>query len=247
VKLGFAQHTAKAPGVHVLPVGVPEEVHVLLRAVGGHRDYQRLLRGIGEALHAAYTDRTLPVAYRRLGDESTSLAYGLLLEGLTRDTGWLREQLGLGAVDDYRIVAHLAWLYRIRKHAALLGYEQRLWRSDPASASLAADYEETLSGALHTRHFGEEHRLPMLGTPWRGLRSATWLRAELLAAHVRDFLRHEFDADWRRNLRAGRFLVQELWRPGRRYTAEDLLGYMGYEGFEPGMLWGEIAEVLRVV
>jgi hypothetical protein len=69
----------------------------------------------------------------------------------------------------------------------------------------------------------------------------------MLAAHLREFLRREYDADWRRNPRAGRFLVQELWRPGRRYTAEDVLGYMGYDGFNPGILWGEIAEVLRVV
>ena len=35
--------------------------------------------------------------------------------------------------------------------------------------------------------------------------------------------------------------------PGRRHTAEELLGFMGYEGFDPAILWAEIAEVLRTV
>jgi hypothetical protein len=41
-----------------------------------------------------------------------------------------------------------------------------------------------------------------------------------------------------------KFIVDELWRPGRRYSAGELLGFMGYEGFDPSVLWGQIAEVL---
>jgi hypothetical protein len=61
---------------------------------------------------------------------------------------------------------------------------------------------------------------------------------------LRAYLRREFDEEWWRSNRASRFLVQELWRPGRRHTAEELLGFMGYEGFDPSVLWSEFNEVL---
>jgi hypothetical protein len=69
----------------------------------------------------------------------------------------------------------------------------------------------------------------------------------LFAAQLRAYLRHEFDEEWHHNPRASRFLVQELWRPGRRYTAEELLGYMGYEGFDVSTLCDDIAEALSTV
>jgi hypothetical protein len=42
-------------------------------------------------------------------------------------------------------------------------------------------------------------------------------------------------------------VVEELWRPGRRYTAEELLGFMGDAGFDASVLWREIDDVLRQV
>jgi hypothetical protein len=104
-----------------------------------------------------------------------------------------------------------------------------------------------MSRALRLRPFGAERYTLLFDAPWSTLRSATRLRAELFAAQLVAYLRREFEAEWWRSPRAVRFVVQELWRPGLRYTAEELLGFMGYEGFDPAILWAEIAEVLRTV
>jgi hypothetical protein len=122
-------------------------------------------------------------------------------------------------------------------------YEQRLWQVEPG-ASLATDYETEWSTALRTHRFGDEYLLPLVDAPWSTLRPAVELRAEVFAAQLRAYLRREFDEEWWRSNRASRFLVQELWRPGRRHTAEELLGFMGYEGFDPSVLWSEFNEVL---
>lgn len=229
--------------VRALALDVPGEVHVLLRLIGGHLDYARTLRGIGSAQLTLHTDRSLPVAERWLGDPTPGLAYGLLFEHLLDEPVWLADRLELGASQDLRVVRHIDWLRRLRGLAAQVCFERTLWRAEPG-ASLAAEYEASLTAATRVRHFPEMYLLFLLGAPWTIHTRAAELRAEVFAAQLRAFLRREFDEEWFRSARAGRFVVQELWRPGRRHTAEELLGFMGYEGFDPSILWSEIAEVL---
>jgi hypothetical protein len=168
----------------------------------------------------------------------------LLLEGLLRDRSWLATRLEYAASDDFRVIAHLAWLYRVRRTAASTLYEQRVWQAEPGT-SLAADFEESLSGATRVRHFSEEYLGLLLEAPWSALRQATMLRSEVFAAQLRLFLRREFDEEWWRSNRAARFITDELWRPGRRHSAEELLGFMGYEGFDTDVLTSELLEVLQ--
>ena len=85
----------------------------------------------------------------------------------------------------------------------------------------------------------------MLDAPWSTLRAATRLRAEIFAAQLRAYLQREFDEEWWRSNRAARFIKDELWRPGRRHSADELLGFMGYEGLDPAILTAEFQEVLR--
>jgi len=237
------QEAGPLPGVQALAVDVPREVHVLLRLAGGYQDYLSGLRGLGMAQHMAQTDARLPFWQRWLGDETPTLAYGYVLESLTREKPWLIAHLDYAANDDFRVISTLGWLYRVRKHAAETLYEQQLWQVEPGGA-LAADYEVALSEATRVRAFGDEALLLLRDAPWSTLASARKLRADVFAAQLRAYLRREFDEEWWRSNRAARFLVQELWRPGRRFSAEELLGFMGYEGFDAGILWAECAEVL---
>jgi hypothetical protein len=240
---GLTLEYAAGTGVRCISVGVPEEVHVLVPLVGGWRDFASSLRALGSAQHAVHTDRTLPFWQRQLGDETSTLAYGLLLEGLVRDRVWLTERLEYGASEDFRVISTLAWLYRVRKLAALTAYEQRLWTEEPGT-SLAAEFEASLSGSLHVRHFADEYLLGMRNAPWSTLRAAIKLHAEVFAAQLRMWLKREFDEEWWRSGRAATFVKTELWRAGRRYSADELLGFMGFEGLDPGILWSECKEVL---
>ncbi|MBV9168666.1 MAG: hypothetical protein JOZ81_01110, partial [Chloroflexi bacterium] len=235
----------KAAGsdLRTIVIGAPDEVHVVVPFVGGWQDLARCLRGLGCAQHSVHTDRTLPFWQRELGDATPGLAYGLLLEGLVRDRVWLTERVEYAASDDFRVISTIAWLYRVRKLAALTLYEQRLWAAEPGTAT-AADFEEALSSHLHVRHFADDYLLGLLNTPWSTLRSSVELRAECFAAQLRLWLKREFDEEWWRSGRAANFLKRELWRAGKRYTADELLGFMGFEGLDAGVLWSEVAEVL---
>ncbi len=232
------------PGVTVLPLEIPAEVRVLLRLEGGWLDYARMLRGLGIAEHAAHTDGSLRMWERWLGDQSPTQGYGALLESLVRDPTWLALRMDYSTSEDFRVITHLEWLYRVRKLAAMALYEQRVWQLEPGG-SLAAEFEEALSGATRVRHFTDQYLQLLLESPWSTLRSAVLLRAEAFAAQLRAFLKREFDEEWWRSGRAVHFIKDELWRPGRRHTAEELLGFMGYEGFDPAVLTAEFLEVLQ--
>jgi hypothetical protein len=231
-------------GVKCLPLDIPGDVHVLLRLIGGWQDWAHSLRGTGMAEHLVHADPSLRVWERWLGDETPTTGYGFLLEGLLRDRTWLTSRLEYAASDDFRVIAHLAWLYRVRRAAASTLYEQRVWQAEPGT-SLAADFEESLSSATRVRHFSDEYLGLLLDAPWSTLQQAMMLRAEVFAAQLRLYLRHEFDEEWWRSNRAARFITDELWRTGRRHSAEELLGFMGYEGFDPTILTAEILEVLQ--
>ncbi|MDQ6670891.1 MAG: hypothetical protein M3069_09105 [Chloroflexota bacterium] len=233
------------PGIHVIATDLPGEVHVVQRLAGGWQDLARGLRGLGMAQHLVHTDPSLRVWERWLGDETPTTGYGLLLESLVRDKAWLASRIEYTSSDDYRVITHLAWLYRVRRLAATALFEQRLWQAEPG-ASMAADFEEALSDAVRSRQFSEEYLRVLFGGPWATLRSAMLLRAEAFAAQVRAYLRREFDEEWWRSGRAASFIKDELWRPGRRHSAEDILGFMGYpDGFDAAILSAEFEEVLR--
>jgi PAS domain-containing protein len=231
-------------GVDWLPLEVPKDTRVLVRLIGGWQDLGRTLSGVGPAEHVAHTDATLRVWERWLGDSAPTLGYGYLLAGLLRDPNWLAQRMEYVASEDFRVITHLEWLYRVRRVAALAAYEQRLWQAEPG-ASMAADFEEALSIATRVRHFPEEYLGVLLGAPWSTLHAANRLRAEVFAAQLRLFLKREFDEEWWRSARAAHFIKDELWRPGRRHSADELLGYMGFEGFDPAILTAEFVEVLQ--
>jgi hypothetical protein len=227
-----------------LPLAIPSEIHVLWRPVGGWLDYGRVLRGLGMAEHLAHADGSLRVWERWLGDMTPNRGYGYVLEGLLRDRAWLAHRMEYTASDDFLIIAHLAWLYRARRSAVLAQYESRVWQSEPGT-SLAAEYEEALSSATRVRHFPDTYLRLLTRSPWSALEAQLHVRAEVFAAQLRLFLKREFDEEWWRSSRAAKFIKDELWRPGLRHSAEELLGYMGYEGFDANVLVADFAEVLQ--
>lgn len=196
------------------------------------------------AEHLAHTDGSLRVWERWLGDTTPTRGYGCLLEGLVRDRTWLLQQLEYAASDDFRVIAHLEWLRRVRSAAAHARFDVRLWQAEPGGA-MAADFEETLSAETRVRHFGDEYLRGLLGSPWSVFDAALRLRADVFAAQLRLFLKREFDEEWWRSGRAAYFIRDELWRPGLRHSAEELLGFMGFEGFDATVLAAEFLEVLQ--
>src|SRR5919197_726939 len=113
-------------------------------------------------------------------------------------------------------------------YAFLLHYltTDRLWlRRQP----------DLLSDHLMVRYFPEEY----LADVDDGFYAAQYLRAWTFEAQLREYLKKEYDEEWFRAPRAGRFIRDELWRQGQKYTADELVRFMGYDELDPSVMLGE--------
>jgi hypothetical protein len=216
----------KAPRAFCARLDVPRDIRLVVQPMGGRLDYRALFHQAGHAEHYANVDRTLAFPERWLGDHSVSEGYGLLIEQLLANPSWARPALDIERPTDYLRLAAFERLYELRRHATKVLYERALYASDEYEA-LAPSYAE-----LFTRTLGVEHAPePFLADVAPGLDAALSLRAGVFEAQLRQYLQKEYDEEWFRVARAGRFL-RDLWREGQKYPVDELARFMGYAGLD---------------
>jgi hypothetical protein len=238
VRLDLEARPLKRPGGWCAPIAVPDEVVVVLRPIGGRPDFERLLREVGRAEQFAVVDRTQPLAFRRLGDDAATAAYASLFGSLVGDPVWLRWRLEAEEVRDAVRLAAFQRLFALRHRAARLVYAQELLRAEEPR-DLPERCIDLFGDALGVRLFPEEYLVDADDC----LSAAQDLRGWMLESQLRAFLQQEYDEEWFRSGRAGRFLL-ERWREGRRYTADELSRFMGFDGLSPDRLVEEVRQRL---
>jgi len=244
VRLDLESRPLKSACPFCIPIAVPDEIVIVSTPRGGRLDFEGLLQQLGRAESLATVDRTQPFVHRRLGDIAVREGYGLLLRGMASEPAWLGWRL---EIDDPRDVIRLAAferLYELRRVAAAVLCEQELHAlAEPEAVleELPERLAEELTELLGVRFFAEES----VGWANDRLLAAERLRSMMLEPQIRAFLKHEYDEEWFRSERAGRFLV-DRWREGNRYTADELARFMGFERLS-GEAWLEqLSEVVGV-
>jgi hypothetical protein len=201
---------------------IPSRIRMAISTRSGSPSVASFLRELGIALHLAYTDPSLPVEQRRLGDEAVTLASGLLLESLLREVSFLSRAFSLPrhrAADFVRLQTFVS-LYRSRRDVGILRYELARFEGGAGPES----YEDLLREATGFRHDARAAGWEIDGE----FGSARRIRATQLAGVLGAVLRSRFDEDWFRNPATGGFL-RDLFGKGRRYSARELAVQMGFD------------------
>ncbi|MSQ23376.1 MAG: hypothetical protein EXR58_02320 [Chloroflexi bacterium] len=227
----------KSPRAFCAIIGVPDEIRLVVKPSGGEQDYESLFHEAGHAEHYGSVGRTEPFAYRYLGDPSVTESYAFLFEYLLHDANWLRRNLAMDATNFFHLVGFQR-LYMLRRYGSKLIYEQELHRSNEPG-DVATYYDDLMSQNLGAT-YGPESFLTDVDD---GFYCAAYLRAWIFEAQHRRFLLKEFDQEWFRNPKAGRFLV-ELWREGQKYSVEELARFMGFEQLDIGVVTQDIRRLL---
>jgi hypothetical protein len=238
ITLDLEPRPAKAPRAFCSPIDIPNDVRLVLQPMGGHQDYDTLLHEAGHAEHYGNVDPALPFGYKWLGDNSVTEGYAFLLNYLSSDPLWLGRLLDFNDSDDYRRFVLFQKLYMLRRYATKLLYEPQLHRATEPEP-LATSYTDLFSQHLLVRYFPETY----LADVDDSFYAAQYVRAWTFESQFREYLKKEYDEEWFRAPRAGRF-IRDLWREGQKYTAEELLKFMGYDDLEPDLMLAEIREVL---
>jgi len=227
IQLDTAERPLKSPRAFCSAIRVPSDVRLVVKPVGGVPDYEALLHEAGHAEHFGNVDRTLAFAYRRLGDASVTESYAFLLEHLMDDRGWLERHLGFVQTDSFLHLAGFHRLYFLRRYGTKLAYEQELHRADEPG-DVAPLYDELFTRNLGVGYGAETYLADVDG----GFYAAAYVRAWIFEAQMRRFLQREYDDEWYRNPKAGKFLI-ELWREGQKNPVDTLVKFMGYDGLDP--------------
>jgi len=202
-------------------VGVPGEVYLIARPIGGHRGYEELLHEIGHVPHFALADPSEPWELRELQDDTVCEAQAFLVAGLLLEQRFLENRLGMAPAEAARFREYAAFLetYLVRRYCVRVLSELEFHATGVLDTTAYA--EATL------RHLGVTVRP---ASAWQdlhsGLYSVQYLEAWVLAAQLREWLRGESGDAWFEDGRSGRSL-RGLWRRSGASSPQQLLDSAG--------------------
>lgn len=205
------------------PLRVPDEIACDVAPAPGPAAHAGFLRSLGRALHHAYTDPSLDLEARWLGDASLPLAVGETFGALLTNRLLLSRfyRLNRTEMEGVLRLMELLRLLRIRRDVGQLRFELALFER-PDSREARESYAAFMEGATGVRHDAR-------GALWAtepAFRVARRLRAEQLQVIIGRHLLERLDEDWFRNPRAGEVLLA-LFRPGQSFSASEVAVQLG--------------------
>ncbi len=240
VRLDIEARPSKSPRAFCAPIEVPGRIMLVIKPIGGPDDWHAFFHEAGHAEHFAHVSPELPVEFRRLGDNSVTEGWAMLLEHLVNDPAWLSRRLDFARPEQFAEEASVGLLYLVRRYAGKLLYELEL-HGDVELEPMRARYVEWLREATKI----EPSPADFLADVDVGFYSSCYLRAWAMHAQLRSFLREEFGSAWFTRPEAGS-LLRELWGEGQRLTAAELLGEVAGARLELGAVGERIREEVSV-
>ena len=234
IHIDTEERATKNPRARCYAPDPPEEVHLLIKPVGGLEDYMAFFHEAGHAQHFGNEDPALDYVERAV---STSNAlteiYSFLLEHLTQNRTWLTEVVGLPEETARGVAyyAELAELFLVRRYAAKLVYELEFFEDPLEEGRNQQLYTTKLSAATHFVYTPQNY----LDDMDPGYYTADYLRAWITEAMLRHYLEDTYGEDWFAHPEAGGFL-RGLWATGESKENEDVARMIGHNPFDTSYL-----------
>ena len=219
----------------------PDEIHLVIKPIGGEQDFESILHEGGHALHGAAIDPKLPYSLKTLAHSNAfSEAYAFILEDLVFEPIWLSTYLNVSAHSAAKIrwQAYFVNLMLLRRYLGKFSYEYQLF----------SNKNLTNGPILYAKNLKETTGFIYRPTYWlsdmdSGFYSAEYLRAWVGAAQIKDYLLKRFGARWFLNKKAGSFL-RKLFERGVTDELEDVIRKLGYKPWDTSLLMNSYKRVL---
>lgn len=220
IRIDCESRPGKYPRAFCAPVRVPEEVHLVTSpGLGGAQEWSVLLHEVGHALHYANTSPALPVENRRLGDMAVTEAYATLFANLMLNPLWLEQHADVtDRAREFARAQSIYELYQLRRYCARLSYEKELYDERADYDRLPSRYAELLTEATGFQHRPEDAFLDVDSSFY----TTNYIRARMLRPILKAALEREFGVPWWSDPGSGRWLAEELFSHGNRWSADEL-------------------------
>jgi hypothetical protein len=238
VELDLEDRPSKDPRAFCAPIEVPGRVVLVMKPRGGPDDWRALFHEAGHMEHFAHTDASLSPEERRLGDNSVTEGWAMVLEYLTTDPVWLERRLDFARPYEFAAEGAAQLLWIVRRYSAKLLYELEFYAAEDLT-TLRPRYVELLGEATKVEPAAADY----LGDIDGGFYASEYLRAWAFEAQLRAYLRERFGNAWFSRREAGS-LLRELWAEGQKPTADELLREVTGEPLELASVGDRIREAL---
>jgi hypothetical protein len=234
IHIDTEERATKNPRARCYAPRPPEEVHLLIKPVGGLEDYMAFFHEAGHAQHFGNEDPALDYVARAVSTSNAlTEVYSFLLEHLTQNRAWLTGVAGLPEVTAREVAyyAELTELFFVRRYASKLAYELDFFEDPLAEGRNRRLYSTTLSAATHFEYTPENY----LNDMDPGYYTADYLRAWITEAMLRRNLEETYGEDWFASHGAGE-LLRGLWATGEKKENEDVARAIGRKPFDTSCL-----------
>jgi hypothetical protein len=234
IHIDTEERATKNPRARCYAPDPPDEIHLLIKPVGGLEDYMAFFHEAGHAQHFGNEDPALDYVERAVSTSNAlTEVYSFLLEHLTQNRAWLTGIVGLPEETARRVAYHaeLAELFLVRRYAAKLAYELDFYEDPLEDNRNRQLYATTLSGATRFAYAPQNY----LNDMDPGYYSADYLRAWITEAMLRRHLEEAYGQDWFTRTEAGE-LLRGLWATGEKQENEDVARAIGREPYDTSYL-----------
>jgi len=220
IQIDTEERPKKNPRAVCYPAKVPQEIHLIIKPIGGFYDFTAFFHEAGHSEHHAHVKASLPFAFRHL-ESSNALAelFSFLFESLTRNPLWLEKYLGLDKQTANQITydSEMANFYMLIRYLAKFSYEYQLLSSGDLSLGPQL-YAKTLTKFTNFVYSPVSY----LSDLDDGFYSADYLRAWIGEAQLISFFEKKFGKNWFEKREVGHWL-KKIWQPGSQFELEELL------------------------
>jgi len=234
IHIDTEERATKNPRARCYAPNPPDEIHLLIKPVGGLEDYMAFFHEAGHAQHFGNEDPALDYVERAVSTSNAlTEVYSFLLEHLTQNRAWLTGIVGLPEETARGVAYHaeLAELFLVRRYAAKLAYELDFFEDPLEEDRNRQLYATTLSVATRFAYATQNY----LNDMDPGYYSADYLRAWITEAMLRRHLEDAYGQCWFASPEAGE-LLRGLWATGEKQENEDLARAIGCDPYDTSYL-----------
>jgi hypothetical protein len=241
IHLDLEERENKSPRAFCSAPKIPGEIYLVVMPGGGQDDFEAVFHEGGHSLHFGNTGPRLDFEYRCLGDNTVTEGYAFCMEQLMQNRNWLTDFLKMSPdeADEFVYFSSLIKLWFCRRYAGKLKYELILHDGSPIEDKDSI-YRRILS-SVNLMEYPQETYLKDVD---EGFYCTNYIRAWMFQSQIEEYIYTKFGRDWYKKKAAGSFL-KELWYYGQKYSPEEILSQLGFDGMSIDGLINSLTGTIR--
>jgi len=240
ISIDIKERPKKIQGAYCCSISVPDDIRLLIKPVGGFRDYESLLHETAHAEHIAHINKNIDFEFKWIGNVAIAETFAIIFANLILDNNWLRKYIGMDEKVIKSFLKQMLFLKlgQIRNQCCSFKFDMVLCQKNPKN--LREYFTKLYKDVFFIKlNYTEKLRYLYLSNDFY---SVEYISAWFLDAQTRSKLKENYGEEWFENKESLTFL-KKLWRQGLKPNTVELANEIGFKKLEPNYLINELFEI----